>query len=417
MRPPLDGLRILDVSQYVAGPLATMLLADLGADVIKVEPPHGDAWRHYAPHAANESTYFYSLNRNKRSVVLDLKTEVGRAAMRRLLSTTDAVVHNLPAERAHAFALDRDSVREANPHAVWVCVSAFGSSGPESDRPAYDLIAQAASGLLMADVHVGDDVPRRSGGIPTADIISGLLACVSVLAGLRQRSEDAAAAGFEVSLLGAALAAQIQGFVRLTEVAPDVARAPINRADLDERAGAIAAAEALDPYYRCYATADGFLALACLNLTQRRQVLDLLDLTDPWVDNPQQAPRDDAERAVRARTSRLVAESISTRPTAEWVALLAARNVPAGAVRALDQLLDDEQVHANGLVQTVHQPEVGRVQLLGNLFKVDGTSAAARRAAPALGEHTDEVLSELDVLCEALERDSRAVTTHGGDEA
>ncbi|MFF0371170.1 MULTISPECIES: CaiB/BaiF CoA transferase family protein [unclassified Micromonospora] len=398
LRLPLAGVRVLDYAQYVAGPLATMLLADLGADVVKVEGPGGDAWRHYEPHAPGQSNYFYSLNRNKRSVMLDLKTAEGRAASDRLIATADAVVHNLPPARAAAFGLDRDNVRRLNPRAVYVSISAFGSQGPDSGRLGYDLIAQALSGLLMADVRVGDEVPRRSGGIPMADLTTGLLAAISVLAGLHQRASDEAP-GIEVSLLGAALTTQVQRFVRLEQsVATKEPARPLTRAGIEATAKATAAAEELEPYYRCYETADGYIALACLNVSQRRHVLEVLGLDDPWVENPQAAPANQAERSRRLATHQRFVATFQARTTAAWITLLGSRNIPVGEVRQLSQLFDDQQVQTNGLVQCVQQPGVGPVRLLGNLFMIDGVATPAERHAPGLGEHTREVLDSLPAI-------------------
>ncbi|HTE61621.1 MAG TPA: CoA transferase, partial [Solirubrobacteraceae bacterium] len=165
MRLPLEGLRVLEYAQYVAGPFAGMLLADLGADVIKVESPAGDAWRQYEPFDAGESRYFYALNRNKRSVVLDLETEAGLRASGALLARADAVLHNFPLERAVRYELDRESVRAVNPCAAWCMVSALGTEGPEAELTAFDVGAQAQSGLLLADARPGDEIPRRAGGI------------------------------------------------------------------------------------------------------------------------------------------------------------------------------------------------------------------------------------------------------------
>jgi crotonobetainyl-CoA:carnitine CoA-transferase CaiB-like acyl-CoA transferase len=210
-RLPLAGVQVLDYGQYVAGPFATMLLADLGADVVKVEPPSGDQWRRYDPFREGESRYFYALNRGKRSIVLDLKTDEGRARSRELIAGADALVHNCLPERARLFGLDRESVRAVNPRCVAVCVSAFGSSGPDAERPAYHLIGQALSGLLLADPRAGDTVPRRAGGLALADFTAGLLAALAVAAGLSGRGEEASEV--EVSLLGGALALQAQRFV------------------------------------------------------------------------------------------------------------------------------------------------------------------------------------------------------------
>ena len=277
---PLDGLRVLDYGQYVASPFATMLLSDLGADVIKVEPPSGDEWRRYDPFEDGESRYFYALNRGKRSVALDLKSPEGRERSRALIASADALVHNCLPERARRFGLDSESVRAVNPRCVTVCVSAFGSSGPDSNRPAYDLIGQALSGLLLADPRPGDAVPRRTGGLALADFTAGLLAAVAVTAGLLGRGERAP--DLEVSLLGAALALQAQRFVEVDGRDEPAASSELaGRAELEALAGRAAALEALDPYYRAHACADGFIALACLNSDQRRQVCELLALDDP----------------------------------------------------------------------------------------------------------------------------------------
>jgi crotonobetainyl-CoA:carnitine CoA-transferase CaiB-like acyl-CoA transferase len=397
-RGPLAGTRILDYGQYVAVPFGTMLLADLGADVIKVEPPTGDQWRHYEPFAPGESRYFYALNRNKRSVALDLKTEGGRAKSLELIRTADALVHNCLPVRAKRFGLDRETVNEINPRCVWVSISAFGSEGPDAQRPAYDLIAQALSGLLMADTRPDDAVPRRMGGLAVADFTCGLLAAIAVLAGLSARA-NGRSHGIEVSLLGAALAVQAQRFVSVEamerptraerlEQGPPFAT-PEELASLADR---VARLDELEPYYRTYRCADGFLALACLNTRHRLEVCAALGLEDPWAANPQAAPEDEEERQKRLAHVREIEDVFAARPVAEWVDAFGGRGVPASEVRFLDLLYEDEQVEANGLVQTVTQPAVGDVRLLGNVFKVDGLAAPAARGAPGLGEHARELL-------------------------
>jgi crotonobetainyl-CoA:carnitine CoA-transferase CaiB-like acyl-CoA transferase len=412
-RLPLDGLRVLDYGQYVAAPFATMLLADLGADVVKVEPPNGDEWRRYDPFEDGESRYFYALNRGKRSVALDLKSPEGRERSRALIASADAVVHNCLPERARSFGLDAESVHAVNPRCVSVCVSAFGSHGPDANRPAYDLIGQALSGLLLADPRPGDEVPRRTGGLALADFTAGLLAALAVTAGLLGRSEHAPE--LEVSLLGAALALQAQRFVEVEALdratggeergagpaaggagtaAGDAGAAArfAGRADLDALTARAETLEALDPYYRAHACADGFVALACLNSGQRREVCELLGLDDPFADNPQAEAADSAERDRRAAHVRAVEDGFARLGVREAVAALATRRVPASEVRRVGQLFDDAQVRANGLVQTVEQPGVGPVRLLGSLFKVDGAATARGRPAPALGEHAAELL-------------------------
>lgn len=403
---PLAGVRVLDYSQFVAGPLATTLLADLGADVIKVESPAGDAYRHYEPLGDGESRRFYALNRGKRSVVCDLKTTDGRAMSRALIASADAVVHNMPPERAVVFGLDPDSVRAANPSAVVAVVSAFGSDGPHAGRVGYDLVAQAYSGLLMADARTDDAVPRRSGGIPYSDITAGLLACVSVLAGLTGRSTRSAP-HLEVSLLGAALATQIQAFVRTEQPAPlePAWAATVTATQLGQVAQRVHDADELEPYYRCYEAADGFFALACLNVAQRHRVLELLGLRDPWVHNPQLPPSSAQERETRVALSGRFAQIFTGRPAAYWVAECRRVDVPAGDVRLLRDLFADDQVRANGLVQQVEQDRGGSVALLGNLFKIDGATQPSSRPAPRLGEHTGSLAQELDLPVSMHRRD------------
>jgi crotonobetainyl-CoA:carnitine CoA-transferase CaiB-like acyl-CoA transferase len=396
---PLDGLRVLEYAQYVAGPFAGMLLADLGADVVKVEPPGGDAWRSYEPFEAGESRYFYALNRNKRSVVLDLKQSEDREASAGLIRTADAVLHNFPAARALRFGLDRETVRELNPDAVWCWVSALGSAGPEADLTAFDLVAQALSGLLLATAQASEDVPHRAGGIAMADFTAGLLAAIAVLSGLIGR-ERGQAPGLEVSLLGASLAVQAQRLVsvesidRASRARFAGARGPATADDLKLQASQRDAAAELDPYYRAYAARDGFIVLACLHERQRIAAAGVLELQDPWTYNPQAPPADDTERTQRRALVAEFKRRLTERTADEWVGRFRAAGVPAAEVRALEQQFEHEQTLANGLVQTVSTERAGEIKLLGSVFKVDGVSAPARHSVPGLGEHTEEVLAE-----------------------
>lgn len=396
---PLAGLRVLDYAQYVAGPFATMLLADLGAEVIKVEPPRGDGWRHYEPITADGGTWFFALNRNKQSVVADLKTDDGQAFSRALIRSADVVVHNMPPSRARAFGLDRDTVREVNPRAVWACVSAFGTEGPMARTLGYDLIAQAASGLLLADVREDDEVPRRSGGIAMADLTAGLLTLSSVLAGLtdRFRNEEAGSTvkGFEVSLLGSSLAVQVQRFVSVDADRAAAPGEPVDPHALTELGRRVAESDDLEPYYRCYEASDGYLALACLNLDQRRRVQDLLGIDDPWAANPQAAPADEEERLLRSALKTQFAAVIRERSVADWIDAFGVVGIPAGPVNDISEVHNSTQANVNGLVQRIHQPGVGELSLLGSVFKIDGATSTAARPAPRLGEHTQAWIQQL----------------------
>jgi crotonobetainyl-CoA:carnitine CoA-transferase CaiB-like acyl-CoA transferase len=395
--PPLAGLRVLEYAQYVAGPFAGMLLADLGADVIKIEPPAGDAWRRYEPFAPGESRFFYGLNRSKRSVVIDLKSAEGRRANGSLLDTADAVLHNFSPERAVRFGLDREAVRDRNPGAVWCCVSALGSAGPQASLTAFDLVAQAMSGLLLGGAQDAGGPPQRAGGIAMADFTAGLLAAIAVLAGLVARSRDAAP-GLEVSLLGAALAVQAQRFVavdRLDPTPPCSALeelAPAGEADLMRQVDERRAADELEPYYRAYRAADGYFVLACLHERQRLAAAAIVGIEDAWAANPQAPPADLTERSRRLELVAEFERRLARETAADWIRRFTAVGVPAAQVQRLDQLFEHEQVAANGLVASVGSA-AGSVRLLGSVFKVDDVTPVTPGAVPALGEHTEEVLS------------------------
>jgi crotonobetainyl-CoA:carnitine CoA-transferase CaiB-like acyl-CoA transferase len=389
---PLDGLLVLDFSQYVAGPLATMLLSDLGADVVKVERPGGDAYRHYDPVVAGQSRYFCSLNRGKRSVICDLARPEGRELAAGLIARADAVVHNFLPARATAFGLDATTVERINPRAVVCAISAFGSIGPEAGTPGYDLIAQAVAGLLASAAHPGREVPERLGRMPLADFTAGLLAAVAVLTGLLDRERrhrgPAPATDFEVSLLGASLTLQAQ------QLATEVPAGPAGRFDaaaLHEQTAARAAAADLEPFYRCYQTADAFIAVGCLDVAQRRRLLATLGLADPFVENPQRPAADEQERAARTALVREVERLLREGPAAEWIERFTAAGVPVAEVRTLDAAASSAQALANGLVISLDQPGLGPTRLLGGVVKQGGEPLVTARRAPDAGEHQQEL--------------------------
>ncbi len=393
---PLEGLRVLEYAQYVAGPLAGMLLADLGAEVVKIEPPGGEAYRHLDPFAPGESRYFYALNRGKRSVILDLRTEEGRRASAHLIRGADLILHNFPPDRARAFGLDWETVQALNPQAVLCTVTAFGSEGPLAGKPAYDLIAQAFSGLLLTGAHPGDRLPVRAGGIPVADLVAGLLMALGALAGLHHRQATGHGMHVEVSLLAAALAVQLQDLVWVEALQGpppfEDPEQPAGPDDLSRRAEEVALRLSLNPYYRCYAARDGFLAVACLNRRQREAMLRVFGLRDPAVEDPDKIPEDPEERQRRQALVREIEARIAARPVAFWLKQLGAHGVPCGPVRRLSALYRDPQVQANRLLTVFQQPEVGRVWTLGSLWRLNGQPNPIGDRIPRCGEDTFAVL-------------------------
>ena len=394
MSAPLAGVRVVEVAQYVAGPLAGFLLAELGAEVIKVEPPGGDAYRRVMAVAPGFGRYFVPLNRGKRSVVLDLKSAAGRASLARLVATADVVVHNAPPARTEAFGLAWEQLHALHPALVVGIVTSFGPHGQLAGMPAYDLVAQGRSGLLTSHASRGDRVPVRAGGIPMADLTAGHLLATGVLAALVRARTTGEGTLVDVSLLGAALAVQIQDLVWLDgeTAGPAVAA---TRGDLIARADEIAGGLAMNPYYRCYEAADGFLAVACLNLVQREAFLALLGLDDPTASTPDLVPEDPAVLREKRRLTATVEQEIAATPVETWLPRLAAAGVPAGPVLLRETVNADPQVRANGLLQDVEQPGLGPLTMLGGVFRIDGADPAMMRPAPALGADTEAVLAEV----------------------
>jgi len=391
---PLDGIRVVEYAQYVAGPLCGVLLADLGADVVKVEPPGGDGYRHVMPVAPGIGRYFVPLNRGKRSVVADLKTDDGLATSELLLTSADVALHNFPPERAARFGLEWDQLHAAHPTLVVGRVTSYGTSGPLAGAPAYDLVAQARAGLLTSHASRGDTVPVRAGGIPMADLTAGFLLATGVLAALVHARETGAGELVDVSLLAAALALQLQDLVWLEGEADADAIAVADRAHLDARASEIAGGVAMNPYYRCFEASDGFVAVACLNIAQRRAFLGLFGLDDATIDAPDLVPDDPAVRVAKEVLTAAVAKAFAERSGAEWLERLESAGVPAGRVQQRETAHADPQVAAEALIADVEQDGLGAVKLLAPFVRVGGQAHAAA-AAPQLGGDTDAVLAEL----------------------
>jgi crotonobetainyl-CoA:carnitine CoA-transferase CaiB-like acyl-CoA transferase len=394
MSLPLEGVRVVEYAQYVAGPLCGVQLADLGADVVKVEPPAGDGYRYVMPAAPGTGRYFVPLNRGKRSVIADLKTEEGLATSERLLGSADVVLHNFPRARAERFGLGWDALHAARPKVVVGRITSFGTTGPLADAPAYDLVAQARAGLLTAHASRGDVVPVRAGGIPMADLTAGFLLATGVLAALVRARDTGQGELVDVSLLAAALAVQLQDLVWLSDEGSLDEPLAAGRAHLEARAEEIAGGVAMNPYYRCFEASDGFLAVACLNIVQRQAFLGLFGLDDPTVAAPDLIPEDAAILAAKEELTDRIAKAFSGHSVAEWIGRLGAVGVPCGPVQRREAVGADAQIVAERLVGEIDQPGLGAVRLLGPFVRVGGGTPEPA-PAPSLGEHTELVLEEL----------------------
>jgi len=398
------GLKVLDFSEYIAGPLAGEMLADLGADVIKVEPPHGDFWRHTAPVAPFESRGFMGVNKGKRSISLDLKNPGSREVLHRAVRSADVLLANYRPGVAARLGMDYATLSQINPRLVYCENTAFGSRGPYSDRPGFDLVSQAMTGIMSFE---------GAGGLPhpiittsPTDLAAGMFMAYSVAAALYHREITGKGQYIETSLFGAGIFVQyrpmfsIERFDRepREQMLADIreARAQGKRPDevTAERRARGDVLRRSNPYYKIYETADGYIALACLNNRLRRAATVVLGVEDPRVEgdefNIESLSKDET-----IVISELIAAIFSGKPTDEWVALFDAAGVPSGAVKMTAELFDDPHVRAEEFLVDFEHPTLGTVKQANSPVRMSGGETGTRRSSPALGQHTREFLDEL----------------------
>ncbi|HEX6474974.1 MAG TPA: CoA transferase [Candidatus Limnocylindria bacterium] len=373
--PPLHGVRILDCSRVLAGPFATMLLADLGAEVVKLEPPAGDESRGWGPPwwgppEDRRSAYFGSVNRNKRSIVVDLRSDAGHELLDRLADGADLLVHNARPSSAARLGLDAERLRAAHPGLVVAVVGGF--SGRDRELPAYDLLAQAMSGLMSVTGEA--DGPPQKAGVALLDLLAGLEVAVGALAALlgRARRPDAHAAVVEVSLMEASVAALTNVLANHLATGQDPRRWGNQHPNIVP--------------YQSFATRDGHLAIAVGNDAQfvRLQAVLGLPVEPHHATNAQRV-------AAREELIPWLSLAIAERGRDELVASLRAADVPAGPVASVGEALRGmEAAHDGAWVQ-----EAPPMRLAPDPIRLDGESLPLRGTPPRLGEHTDEVLTEL----------------------
>jgi len=374
---PLDGVRILDLGRALAGPMCSMLLADLGAEVIKIEPPGlGDDSREWPPLQNGESCYFVSFNRNKRSIVLDLTTEEGRDVFLHMAKTADVVIENYRHGVMERLGIGEAKLRAANPRLVYCSITGFGRTGPRRDLPATDIYMQAFACLMGLTGEPGG-TPMRL-GVSLCDLTTGVFAAYGVLAALLARKETGKGQLVDTSLLEgqmAYLSYLITAYFSTGKVPqPQGSGHP-----------------SIVPY-QAFRTSDGWVALAAFNdrLWQRAaKALGVEHLAlDPRFDtNPKRLER-------KQELTEILAERFLTRSTDEWVALMEAHDVPLAPVNTLDRLVNDPQVAAREMVQTIQHPKAGEIKVFGFPVKFSDTPCTVDRPPPQHGEHTAEVLRE-----------------------
>lgn len=376
-RLPLAGVRVLDLTRALAGPFCTMLLGDLGADVIKVEPASGDMIRHWGPFVGGESAYYLSGNRNKRAMALDFRHPGAPDLLRDLARQCDVVVENFKPGTMEQIGLGWDTLHAANPRLIFASVTAFGRSGPASGWPGFDQIAQGYSGL-MSVTGTEESGPTRV-GVAIGDQTAGMWATIGILSALHERERTGAGKRVETSLLAglvALLSVQGQRFLSLGEV-PGVAgnTHPV-----------------IAPY-GVFQAADGALNIASATQDMWRSLCAVLGAPELAED-----PRflDNASRVQhRHELKQLVEARLATHTREHWTGELLARGVPAGPIHDMEDVFSDAQVRHCGLVQEVDHPAVGRLaQVRLPIDFGDDGHAGIRMPPPMLGQHTIEILSE-----------------------
>jgi crotonobetainyl-CoA:carnitine CoA-transferase CaiB-like acyl-CoA transferase len=392
-RGPLAGLVVADCSTILAGPLCTMLLADLGADVVKVEPPDGDATRTWGPpwvgseaEGTRTAAYYLAVNRNKRSVRVDLRSEPGKEILRRLLGRAAVVVENFRVGGFARLGFDEAELRRINPRLVHLAISGYGTHGPDAERPGYDAVVQATGGLMSIT-----GAPERDGGEPTkvgvaiSDVVSGLFGTIAVLAALLEQAGAGAGGGarpgqrIDVSLLASTLAVLV-----------NQAQNAFVTGDAPGRHGN--AHPNIVPY-EAFETADGRLMLAVGSERQWVRFCEALGVPE-LAGDPRFASN--GERVVNRDALRpLLAERLRSRTRADWQATLEAAEVPCGPILDVAEAFAAPQAQALAMNVRVEHPVLGTLHQVGFPFALERTPPSIRSAPPLLGEHTDAVLGEL----------------------
>jgi crotonobetainyl-CoA:carnitine CoA-transferase CaiB-like acyl-CoA transferase len=380
----LEGIRVLDATQVMAGPFCAMLLADLGADVVKIEPPSGDSTRQMPGAVGSDSPSFNAVNRGKRSVVLNLKVREGREIFLRLAGATDILIENYRPGVMAALGLDYSAVSALNPRVVYASISGYGQTGPHAHKGGFDLIAQGVSGIMSITGEPGG-APVKA-GVPLTDLGAGLFALVGILAALEARHRTGVGQYVDTSLVDAGVALSVW---EATEFFSGIGIP-----------SALGSAHRMNAPYQAIRCADGYITIGAANERLFRRLCDVLG-------HPEWATMAEfANNASRVRNREALADRIESvlrdRSCAHWLTLFEANDLPCGPINDYAGVFADPQVVARGMVVDVEHPTLGRLKALGSPIKMSGTPPDPSRRAPMLGEHTDTVLREAGFSAEEI---------------
>jgi crotonobetainyl-CoA:carnitine CoA-transferase CaiB-like acyl-CoA transferase len=374
----LEGLRVLDLTRILAGPYCAQMLGDMGADVIKVEPPGtGDDTRTWGPpFVEGESAYFLGINRNKRSLTLNLGVPAGREILARMIPRCDVLIENYKLGTLEKWGFTNAWLEEHAPRVIRCSITGYGSSGPDAGLPGYDFILQAESGL-MSVCGEPEGTPTKF-GVAIVDVVTGLFACNTILAALAARARTGRGQHTEVCLYDTGIAMLINVAANYLVSGRDARRFGNGHPSIVP--------------YTTYPTADGMLALAVGNDAQFARFAEIAGHPE-WAADAR-FTRNSQRVANRELVDRMIAEALGRGTTASWIGKLRAAGVPCGPINSVAEALGDPHTLARGLVRTVTHPVAGEIRMLGIPYAFNGTPATIRRPPPTLGQHTDEVLRE-----------------------
>ncbi len=379
MAGPLEGVRILDLTWVLSGPFATMVLSDLGADVIKIERPGvGDIARGNGPQVNGLSTYFLSLNRGKKSITLNLASEQGKDIFLRLVEQADVVVENFVPGTMSRLGLGYETVKQRNPRIIYAACSGFGQTGPYTAKPAFDVIVQAMGGIMSITGEPGGPPVRP--GVSLGDIAAGLFLSIAILAALNERNQSGQGQMIDISMLDCQLAIQENAFVRY------LATGEVPRA--------LGTRHPVFTPFQVFPTEDGHIAVATMGGVQDQwplfcATIGRLDIMD-----------DERFQTGWTRSQHhevlepILNQAMKTRTTQEWLEEFEGVRIPCGPVNTIDQVAADPQVAARGMIAEVKHPTAGKFRVVNTPVRLSRTPCHVERACPDLGEHTDEVLRE-----------------------
>jgi len=374
----LEGIRILDLSRVLAGPYCTMVLGDLGAEIIKIEQPGiGDDSREYGPFIGKESAYFMSLNRGKKSITLNLKDEADRHIFMDLVKESDVVIENYRPGTMAKLGFEYEDLKKINPRIIYAAISGFGHSGPYSTRPAYDMIVQAMGGIMSITGEPGQAPVRVGSSI--GDVTAGIFGAVGILSAIEARHKTGEGQKVDIAMLDCQVAILENAIARylLSGEVPQ---------PLGSRHPSIAP-------FQAFPTKDYYVIMSAGNDALWGKLCKVLG-TPELIDDPKYKTNKDRNDNI-VELCEIISKISVTKTTAEWMQILEEGGLPVGPINTIDRVVHDEQVNARDMIVEVEHPIAGKLKFAGNPIKLSATPGEVTKPAPILGQHTEHVLKEL----------------------